>query len=93
MEEDTLYERLKDCRIKDLSADLLNQIELKGSTHHNIIGSHKRSLAIIVYPETSSLNSNLQNDITYADLKKEYPKDYKIFLKIITDCIEDGFKV
>ncbi len=31
MNEDTLYERIKDYRVKDLSLDLWNQISLKGS--------------------------------------------------------------
>ncbi len=45
------------------------------------------------HPEENDLPISSPNTITYVDLKKNYPKEYKIHIKTIKECLESGFKV
>jgi hypothetical protein len=85
-----LYERIKNADITETSKNLFYQIEKKGSTSHRIIGSIKQHLHLYSF---SSEDAGLHSHITYEQFRKKDPKEFKIHMQVLQECINAGFKI
>jgi len=93
MNDKDLRKRIEELYVRNVSFELWQQIETKGSPNHRIIGPGRQFFYMYAHPKECGGFPFNPDTTTYRQLEKKHPKEFEKHFRIIKECAESGFQI